>query len=70
MVTVGNCTFAIADPSVAKALPRSVIVGSVEIAGCHEGEDGFVWELANPVPYPNLLVPHGVPQPEFYHPTF
>jgi len=56
----------------AEALPRSVIVGSVEIVGCREDdeEDGFVWELANPIRYPKPLVPHGVPQPGFWHPTF
>jgi hypothetical protein len=56
----------------AAALPRSVIVGSVEIVGCHEDEKngGFAWELANPVRYPKPLVPHGVPQPGFWHPTF
>jgi hypothetical protein len=54
----------------AEALPRSVIVGSVEIIGCHEDGDSFAWELANPVRYPKPLVPHGVPQPGFWHPTF
>jgi hypothetical protein len=54
----------------AERLPRSVIVGSVEIIGCHEDEDGFVWELASPRRYPKPLVPHGVPQPGFWHPTF
>jgi predicted transcriptional regulator len=54
----------------AQRLPRSVIVGSVEIVGCHEDEEGFVWELAKPRRYRKPLVPHGVPQPGFWHPTF
>jgi hypothetical protein len=49
----------------AEGLPRSVIVGSVDIIGCHEDEDGFVWELASPRRYRNPLVPHGAPQPGF-----
>ena len=44
---------------------EAVIVGSVDIIGCHEDEDGFVWELASPRRYRNPLVPHGVPQPDF-----
>jgi hypothetical protein len=54
----------------AQRLPRSVIVGSVEIVGCHEDEKGFVWELAKPRRYRKPLVAHGVPQPGFWHPTF
>jgi predicted transcriptional regulator len=54
----------------AQRLPRSVIVGSVEIIGCHEDEEGFVWELASPRRYRKPLVPYGVPQPGFWHPTF
>ena len=54
----------------AEALPRSVIVGSVEIIGCHEDDDGFAWELAKPLRYAKPLVPNGVPQPGFWHPTF
>jgi hypothetical protein len=53
-------------------LPRGVIVGSVEIVGCHkdEDEDCFVWELADPVRYSKPLVPHGIPQPGFWQPKF
>ena len=54
----------------AEALPRGVIVGSVEIVGCHEDEDCFAWELANPMRYRRPLVPRGVPQPGFWFPTF
>jgi hypothetical protein len=56
----------------AEALPRSVIVGSIEIVGCHwdKERDRFAWELATPVRYPKPLIPHGVPQPGFWHPTF
>ena len=54
----------------AERLPRGVIVGSVEIIDCHEDAEGFAWELARPVRYPKPLVPQGVPQPGFWHPTF
>ena len=56
----------------AERLPRSAIVGSVEIVGCHHDRkrDCFAWELANPVRYPKPLVPQGVPHPGFWHPTF
>jgi hypothetical protein len=54
----------------ADSLPRGVIVGSVEIVGCHEDEDGFAWELARPMRYLSPLVPHGTPQPGFWKPTF
>lgn len=56
----------------AAALPRSAIVGSVEIVGCHwdEEKDCFAWELANPIRFPEPLVVHGVPQPGFWFPKF
>jgi hypothetical protein len=56
----------------AALLPRGVILGSVEIVGCHEDEDEdcFVWKLANPIRYPKPLVPQGVPQPGFWRPKF
>jgi predicted transcriptional regulator len=54
----------------AELLPRCVIVGSVEIVGCHEDDEGFVWELAKPSRYRKPLVAFGVPQPGFWHPTF
>jgi hypothetical protein len=52
----------------AQALPRSVIVGSVEIVGCHwdKKEDSFAWELAKPRRYREpLKATGGVPQPGF-----
>jgi hypothetical protein len=53
------------------ALPRGLVVGSVEIIGCMDDEEGgFGWELASPVRYPKPWVAHGVPQPAFWHPTF
>jgi len=57
----------------AQALPRSVIVGSVEIVGCRwdTKENCFAWELANPRRYREPLKARGgVPQPGFWHPTF
>jgi hypothetical protein len=55
----------------AAVLPRGVIVGSIEIVGCHENKkDGFVWLLDRPVRYPTPLVPRGVPQPGFWRPKF
>jgi predicted transcriptional regulator len=57
----------------AQALPRGVIVGSVEIVGCHwdKKEECFAWELANPRRYREpLKAKGGVPQPGFWHPTF
>ena len=57
----------------AASLPRSAIVGSVEIVGCRDDEEEegrFVWELANPIRYPTPLKPKGVPQPGFWHPKF
>jgi hypothetical protein len=58
---------------IAAQLPRGVIVGSVAIVGCREDEEEegcFVWELADPIRYSKPLVPKGVPQPGFWHPTF
>src|SRR5258707_446202 len=52
----------------AELLPRSVIVGSVEIVGCHvdKKRDCFAWELANPRWYREpLIAKGGVPQPGF-----
>lgn len=56
----------------AALLPRSAIVGSVEIVGCHwdKKENSFAWELADPVRYPEPLVARGVPQPGFWWPKF
>jgi hypothetical protein len=57
----------------AQALPRSAIVGSVEIVGCHwdKEADCFAWELAKPRRYREpLKAKGGTPQPGFWHPTF
>ena len=57
----------------AALLPRSAIVGSVEIIGCCESQDHpgyFEWQLADPIRYPEPLEPAGVPQPGFWHPKF
>jgi hypothetical protein len=57
----------------ARTFPRSAIVGSVEIVGCHwdKKNDCFAWELANPRRYRKpLIAKGGVPQPGFWHPTF
>jgi predicted transcriptional regulator len=57
----------------AQALPRSVIVGSVEIVGCHwdKKKDRYAWELAKPRRYRDpVKATGGTPQPGFWHPTF
>jgi predicted transcriptional regulator len=57
----------------AQALPRSVIVGSVEIVGCHwdKKKDRYAWELAKPRRYRDpMKAKGGTPQPGFWHPTF
>jgi ASCH domain len=56
----------------ATLLPRGVILGSIEIVGCHwdKKKDCYAWELADPIRYSDPLVPHGVPQPGFWHPKF
>jgi hypothetical protein len=54
----------------AELLPRGVIMGSVEIIDCYEDEEGFAWDLANPIRYTTPLKPKGTPQPGFWHPTF
>src|SRR5216684_2222700 len=44
----------------ARLLPRGMVVGSVEIIGCHEEKDCFAWELARPRRYRKPLLAHGV----------
>jgi len=55
-------------------LPRSVIVGSVEITGCRKSKKHrgyFEWNLAKPRRYRKpLSAKGGVPQPGFWHPIF
>lgn len=60
-----------ADDNNIKALPRGMIVGSVEIVGCNTDEDGgFAWNLARPRRYRKAVKPLGTPQPGFWRPTF
>ena len=41
---------------VADALPRGMLVGSVEVVGCEpDPEGGFAWLLANPVRFENPI---------------
>jgi predicted transcriptional regulator len=57
----------------AALLPRSAIVGSVEIVDCYESEEHpgyFAWELAKPRRYRSPRRARGVPQPGFWKPTF
>jgi hypothetical protein len=57
----------------AALLPRSAIVGRVEIIGCRKSKRHpayFEWRLADPIRYPKPLVPHGVPPPGFWWPKF
>jgi hypothetical protein len=63
------------DPVKALALPRGLIVGSVDIVDCLSDEDGdfdglYAWELGSPVRYRQPLLAHGTPQPGFWRPTF
>ena len=63
----------ITDESI-ELLPRSVIVGSVEIIDCLKSRKYpgyFEWKLAKPRRYRKPLKPMGgVPQPGFWRPTF
>lgn len=50
-------------------LPRGVLVGTVEITGCVENEDGmFAWKLAHPRRLREMLKPRNHPQPRFFYP--
>ncbi len=50
-------------------LPRGVIVGSVEIVDCRQGEDGqYEYVLENPKRLRVPIVPKGTPQPGFWNP--
>jgi hypothetical protein len=53
-------------------LPRGVIAGSVEIAGCtwSESMGCWAWRLAEPRRYRQLLYPRGQPQPGFWRPRW
>jgi ASCH domain len=50
------------------ALPKGVIVGSVEIAGCRDLGDCFVYLLKEPRRYRFSVVARGQPQPGFWRP--
>lgn len=50
------------------ALPRGVIVGSVEIVGCRECDEEFEWDLARPERAKRLVRPRKQPQPRFFYP--
>ena len=55
------------------SLPRSLIVGSVEIVDCLESKKHkgyFAWKLASPKRYRSPLKALGVPQPGFWKPKF
>jgi hypothetical protein len=54
-----------------RLLPRSMIVGSVEIVGCFQSKKHkgyFAWKLAKPRRYRAPLKARGVPQPGFWKP--
>jgi hypothetical protein len=48
----------------ANDLPRGVVVGTVELFDCDEGD----WKLRNPERAEQLLVPKEHPQPVWFHP--
>jgi hypothetical protein len=50
------------------SLPRGVLVGTVEIVGCDEGDDGFEWKLSKPERAEHLRQPKNHPQPGFFYP--
>ena len=49
-------------------LPRGVLVGTVELAGCEEGDNGFEWKLKDPERALQLQRPTKQPQPGFFYP--
>lgn len=54
---------------VVKALPRGLIVGSVEIIGCvPEARRGYAWLLGEPRRYREPWKPMGTPQPGLWRP--
>jgi predicted transcriptional regulator len=59
----------------ALALPRGVIVGSIEIVGVLDDLNGdfdgrYKWQLARPRRYRTPMKPRGMPQPGFWRPRF
>jgi SNF2 family DNA or RNA helicase len=49
-------------------LQRGMVVGTVEIFHCDEGNDCFEWYLRNPQRLPESLKPVEHPQPVWFHP--
>ena len=49
-------------------LPRGLVVGTVEITGCEDDGDCFVWHLANAERFETPLPPVERPQPIWFHP--
>ena len=49
-------------------LQRGMVVGTVEIFDCDEGDDCFEWHLRNPQRLPEPLKPLEHPQPVWFHP--
>lgn len=49
-------------------LPRGMVVGIVEVVGCHAGVDGYEWDLANPRRLPHPIAPQERPQPVWFYP--
>lgn len=51
------------------ALPRGVLVGTVEIVDCEQLAEGeYAWHLARPERAKRLLKPKKHPQPAWFHP--
>lgn len=50
------------------ALPRGVIVGTVEITGCEETDGEYEWDLAHPHRLTEPLPPKEQPQPSWFYP--
>jgi hypothetical protein len=49
-------------------LPVGVLVGTVEITGCTEGQGVYEWHLSKPERLPKPLKPENRPQPVWFHP--
>lgn len=49
-------------------LPRGVLVGTVEISGCREGQRGFEWTLVAPQRLAQPVKPLTHPQPVWFYP--
>ncbi len=49
-------------------LPTGVLVGTVEVTGCREGNDGCEWLLARPKRLDKALRPEKHPQPAWFYP--